>query len=146
MAQVVTSIEIARPPDEVFAYVTDPTRFSEWQESAVSANIQGGDPRVGARLVMQRRIGGVVRTFTLEITEFSPPKSWTFRGIEGPMIPNINVTVEPLDEGARSRVTFADSFEWHGTGESLVPMVVQQSRQTSPKTIQALKERLERGR
>jgi uncharacterized protein YndB with AHSA1/START domain len=31
MAPLVSTIEIARPQDEVFAYVTDPTTFVEWQ-------------------------------------------------------------------------------------------------------------------
>jgi len=31
----VTTIEIARPPAEVFAYVTDPSRFPEWQRDIV---------------------------------------------------------------------------------------------------------------
>jgi uncharacterized protein YndB with AHSA1/START domain len=30
----VSSVEIHRPPDEVFAYVTDPARFAEWQLDA----------------------------------------------------------------------------------------------------------------
>ncbi len=34
MPPIVLTIEIARPPDEVFSYVTDPSRFAEWQEDA----------------------------------------------------------------------------------------------------------------
>lgn len=37
MAPFVSSIEIARPPDEVFAYVTDPSTFSEWQAGVDAA-------------------------------------------------------------------------------------------------------------
>ena len=40
MAPAVTTIEIARPPEEVFAYVTDPSRFSEWQKA-----VHSGSPR-----------------------------------------------------------------------------------------------------
>ena len=28
-----TTVEIARPPDEVFAFVTDPTKLSAWQDT-----------------------------------------------------------------------------------------------------------------
>jgi uncharacterized protein YndB with AHSA1/START domain len=31
MPPIVTSAEIGRPAAEVFAYATDPARFSEWQ-------------------------------------------------------------------------------------------------------------------
>jgi len=35
MAPIESSIEIARPPEEVFAYLVDPTRFAEWQRDVV---------------------------------------------------------------------------------------------------------------
>ncbi len=35
MPPIVSHIEIARPPDEVFSYVTDPSRFTEWQADVV---------------------------------------------------------------------------------------------------------------
>jgi len=35
MAPIESSIEIARPPEEVFAYFADPTRFAEWQRDVV---------------------------------------------------------------------------------------------------------------
>ena len=41
MAAIVSSIEIARPPQEVFSYVTDPSRLTEWQESVVTARAEG---------------------------------------------------------------------------------------------------------
>jgi uncharacterized protein YndB with AHSA1/START domain len=31
MAPLVSTIDIARPRDEVFAYITDPSTFAEWQ-------------------------------------------------------------------------------------------------------------------
>jgi uncharacterized protein YndB with AHSA1/START domain len=30
MAPIVNSVEISRPPEDVFAYVTDPTHLPEW--------------------------------------------------------------------------------------------------------------------
>jgi uncharacterized protein YndB with AHSA1/START domain len=39
MAPIVSHIEIARPPDEVFAYVTDPSRFHEWQHDVMRVDI-----------------------------------------------------------------------------------------------------------
>lgn len=36
-----TSIVIARPPaDDVFAYVTDPTHFHQWQQGVGSGGMQ----------------------------------------------------------------------------------------------------------
>jgi uncharacterized protein YndB with AHSA1/START domain len=36
MAPIVHSVEIKRSPEDVFAYVTDPSRFAEWQEAVVA--------------------------------------------------------------------------------------------------------------
>ena len=42
MTPIVSTVEIARPPKEVFAYATDPSRFSEWQKGVVSGAVEGG--------------------------------------------------------------------------------------------------------
>jgi len=146
MPPIVSSVEIARPPDEVFTYVTDPSRFPEWQHDVVSVRIEGdGRPGVGSRFTTTRRIGGVERTMTQEITEVSPPRSWVVHGVDGPIRPNASVTVEPLDDGARSRVTLALDFEGHGIGKPLLPAVRRQTLKVAPTSYRNLKERLERG-
>jgi len=146
VAPITNSVEIARSPEQVFAYVTDPSRLAEWQESAVSTRLEGGDaPAVGSRVVVTRRIGRGERTMTVELTELNAPTSWAVRGIDGPVRGNVKGTVEPLDDGARSRVTIELDFEGHGIGKLLVPLVVRrQAQKEMPKNLQNLKERLER--
>ena len=146
MAPITNSVEIARSPEQVFAYVTDPSRLTEWQESAVSSRLEGGDaPAVGSRVVVVRRVGRRERTMTVELAELNPPTSWAVRGIDGPVRGNVKGTVEPLDDGARSRVTIELDFEGHGIGKLLVPLVVRrQAQKEMPKNLQNLKERLER--
>ncbi len=145
MAPIVSTVEIARPPDEVFSYVTDPSRFAEWQEGVVSGRIEGGGPPVvGSRYTTTRRIGGAERTTTSEITEISPPRSWAVHGVDGPIRAIVNVTVEPLNENSRSRVRLELDFEGHGIGKLLVPLVARrQARKQSPANLQNLKEQLE---
>ena len=41
MAPIVHSVEISRGPDEVFGYVTDSSRFTEWQAAVSSASAVG---------------------------------------------------------------------------------------------------------
>jgi uncharacterized protein YndB with AHSA1/START domain len=147
MAPIVSSIEIARPPEEVFAYVSDPSRLAEWQESVVSARAEvGGPPAVGSKAVTTRRIGRLERVMTMEMTNISPPRDWAVRGIDGPVRGVVNGTVEPLDDGARSRVTIELDFEGHGLGKLLVPLVVRrQAQKEMPRNLQNLRERLESG-
>ena len=146
MAPMVSGIEIARPPDEVFAYVTDPSRFGEWQRDVVAVRHERGRPgRVGSRFTTTRRVGGAERTMTQEVTEAAAPRRWAVRAVDGPIRPNATVTVEPLSDGAGSRVTFSLDFEGHGIGRPLLPAVRRQATRAAPSSYRNLKRRLEGG-
>lgn len=145
MAPIVASAEIARRPEDVFSYVSDPARLADWQESVVSAHVEGGGPPAeGSKAITRRRVGRGERTMTMELTELAAPRSWAVRGIDGPVRARVKGTVEPLDDGARSRVTIELDFEGRGLGKLLVPLLVRkQAKQELPKNMQHLKERLE---
>ena len=146
MPPIVSSIEIARPPDEVFSYVTDPSRFAEWQYDVVSVRIEGGGPpRVGSKFTTTRRIGGVERTMIQEITEINPSTSWAAHGVAGPIRPSAKITIEALNDSTRSCVTFALDFEGHGIGVPLVPVIRRMAAKGAPTSYQNLKKRLENG-
>jgi Polyketide cyclase / dehydrase and lipid transport len=146
MTSIVSSIEIACGPEAVFAYVTDPSRLTEWQEGMLSSRLEGGGPAaVGSKLITTRRVGRRERTMTMELTRLSP-LSWGARGIDGPIRAIVDGNVEPLDEGARSRLTIELDFEGHGLGKLLVPLVVRrQAREEMPINLQNVKERVEGG-
>jgi uncharacterized protein YndB with AHSA1/START domain len=145
MAPIVSSVEISRRPEDVFSYVTDPSRLAEWQESLVGARMESSGPTaVGSKVITTRRVGRRERDMTMEMTEISPPRSWVARGIDGPIRGIVKGTVEPLDDGARSRVTIELDFEGHGIGMLLVPLIVRrQAKDELPRNAQNLKERLE---
>jgi len=142
---IVSSVEIDRSPDEVFAYVTDPSRFAEWQANVVSGHLDGGGfQRVGSRCITARRTGRGERTTISETTEFIPPRSWGVHGTDGRIREDRRVTIEPLSGSARSRLTFELDFEGHGIGKLLVPLVVRrQARRDALINGRTLKERLE---
>ena len=145
MAPITVTIDVARPQEEVFSYITDPSRFAEWQHGVVSGHMDGGAPGVGSKCTTTRRIGGAARDVTSEITEIAPPRTWAVHGIDGPIRASVNVTVEPRDESAQSQVTIELDFEGHGIGKFLVPLVVRrQAAKEMPGNLQKLKARLER--
>jgi len=145
MAPIVASVEISRRPEDVFAYITDPSHLPEWQESVVRVKTDDSAPTAGgSRAAITRRVGPREMDMTAEITDLDPPRSWRVRGIDGPVRGNVRGTIEPLDDGARSRVTLELNFEGHGIGKLLVPLVVRrQAQRELPKNVQKLKERLE---
>jgi uncharacterized protein YndB with AHSA1/START domain len=146
MPPIVSSIDIARPPEEVVTYATDPSRFPEWQRDVVRVRVEGDRPTgIGSRFITTRRVGGTERTMTQEVTEQIVPRSWAARGVDGPIRPSATITVEPLDGGAGSRVTFTLDFEGHGIGRPLLPAVRRQTKRAAPVSYRNLKQRLERG-
>ncbi|MFG3497895.1 SRPBCC family protein [Streptomyces sp. NPDC047928] len=146
MSTIKESVEIDRRPEDVYAYVTDPSHLPEWQESAVSAHRVGATVLgLGSRVQVTRRIGRREMPMTMEVTEFDPPRSWRLQGVDGPVRGDVHGVVEPLDEGRRSRLTLDLDFEAHGLGKVLVPMVVRpKARKEMPKNERTLKNILER--
>jgi Polyketide cyclase / dehydrase and lipid transport len=150
MPPIVTSAEIGRPAAEVFAYATDPTRFSEWQQGVVDGHMDGPasgslSPAVGAKCVTTRRIGGANRPSTSELAHIDPPRTWGVRGIDGPVRAAVEVLVEPVTD-SRSRLTISVDFTGHGIGKILVPLIVRrEARKEMPDNMAALKQRMEAG-
>jgi uncharacterized membrane protein len=146
MAPITRSIEIARRPEDVFAYLDDLERHGEWQSEIVSARVDTEGPtRVGSRATETRRVGKREQTMTYEVTEHDPPRIFAFHGIDGPVRVVGRGTVEPVGDGSSSRVTIVLDFEGHGMGKLLLPIVRRQARKAVPKNQQRLKERLEGG-
>ena len=138
MTPLISTIEIARPPEEVFAYATDPLRFAEWQHDVVNVRMLDD-----SRFATTRRISGTERTMIQRITRDDPPRTFAARGVDGPIRPHATIAVEPTDGGARSRVTFTLDFEGHGIGVPLVPLVFRQAKKSAPTSYQNLKRLLE---
>jgi uncharacterized membrane protein len=147
MAPIVETVEIAKSPQEVFAYLDDLARHGEWQTQIESVELlTDGPTRVGTRAVDTRRVPGGRQKITYEITEHDPPRKASFRGLGGPIRPRGSVTVEPLDEGRRSRLTLELHLDGHGlVGKLLAPLARRDARKQVPKDQVRLKERLESG-
>ncbi|MGH9106773.1 MAG: SRPBCC family protein [Acidimicrobiales bacterium] len=144
MAPIVASTEVARPAEEAFTYVIDPTTMSEWQQGVVRGQLDGAPTHVGSRCTTIRKFGGREREVVTEITEYDPPRRWADRGVSGPIRAIVAVSVEPLADGSRSRVTIDVDFTGHGIGKLLVPLVVRrQAAKEMPENMNRLKQRLE---
>ncbi|MGH8979880.1 MAG: SRPBCC family protein [Acidimicrobiales bacterium] len=147
MAPIVSSTEVTRPADEAFAYVIDPSTMSEWQQGVARGHLDTPTTRIGSKCTTIRKIGGREREVITEITEYDPPRRWADRGISGPIRAIVTVTVEPLSDSSRSRVTIEVDFTGHGIGKLLVPIVVRrQAAKEMPENMTRLKARLEANR
>jgi len=145
MTPIVVSIDINRPPAEVFAYATDPSHFPEWQRDVASTDTGGADPHVvGSRFRTTRQFAGMKQTLTQQVTEVSSPTRWVAEGIDGVIRPKAALSVEPLRDGAASRVTFSVTYQAGGLGRAIMPLVLRQTEKGAPLSFKRLKEQLER--
>ena len=146
MTKIVNSIEIARSPEDVFAYIDQLERHGEWQSQIVSVQRDTEGPtRVGSRATDVRRVPIGKQSVTYEITEHDPPRKASFKGVNGPVRPVGTVTVEPGGEG-RSKVTLELDLQGYGLlGMLFAPLARAQARKLVPEDQKRLKERLESG-
>jgi uncharacterized protein YndB with AHSA1/START domain len=144
VAPIISTAEIALPAEDVFAYVTDPSTFPEWQQGVVRGHMNESPTRVGSQCTTVRNIGGREREVHTTITDCEPPRRWADRGIDGPIRALVEVAVEPLEGNARSRVTISLDFTGHGIGKLLVPLIIRrQAAREMPENMRRLKQQLE---
>jgi len=145
MAPITETIEINRRPEDVFAYLDDVERHGEWQDQIVDVEPQGDQPMgVGKRVRETRRVPGGNRSMTYEITEHAPPRQSSFRVLDGPIRAVGTVSVEPIGDGSRTKLTIRIDFEGHGiAGKVLLPVAKTQARKQIPKDQARMKELLE---
>lgn len=146
MAPIVESIEINRKPEDVFAYLDEVERHGEWQKDIVGVQrLTEGPTRVGTHVKETRKVPGGDRSMTYEITEHDPPRKSAFRVLDGPIRAVGTVSIDPLDDGSRSRVTISLDFHGHGLGgKLLLPVAKSQARKQVPDAQARMKELLER--
>ena len=138
------SIEIDRRAEDVFAYLDQLERHGEWQSQIVSTKVETDGPvGVGTRVREIRKIGGREQDTSYEITEHDPPRKTSFRGVVGAVRPVGTVTIAPVGDGSKARVSIEFNLVGHGVGKLLAPLARMQARKSIVESQQQLKAKLE---
>jgi len=142
---ITSSVEISRPPKEVFAYIDQLDRHGEWQSSLVDVKVQTEGPTgVGTRATETRKGPGGGQ-YTYEITQHDPPWKVAFRGLDGAIRPTGKVSIQPLDGQKRTRVTLELELEGFGMGKLFAPLARWSAARQIPQDQARLKALLEAG-
>ena len=100
------TIEVARTPEDVFAYLTDVSNLPAWQSGVHTAQIEdAGVSRVGARIRESRHMLGRELNTTLEITEYDAPRLFSLRALDSPVPFVVRHELELQDGGTLLTVT-----------------------------------------
>jgi uncharacterized protein YndB with AHSA1/START domain len=102
MIEFTIETEIDRPPSDVFAYVTDPSKLASWQTNTISAE-PDGPMALGTKIREVHSAPARMRIKTLvEVVEYELDRVFGMRIIEGPPVHG-RITFEPSDAGTRFR-------------------------------------------
>ena len=99
MARTEHTVVVERPPDEVFAFLTDLSSVPEWQSGAVEVREPEGELGVGTKYVEVLKFLGRQFEATIEVTEYEPGRRFSIRTLSGPIPFQVQHTLEPSNGG-----------------------------------------------
>jgi uncharacterized protein YndB with AHSA1/START domain len=115
------SIEIARPPDTVFAYLADPAKLGTWQDVEEISQITPGPLGAGSRLREVHKVLGRRRVEITEIVVYDPGRRFEIRMVDGPPLDG-RWDFAPSPVG--TRLTFTPIPRLTGSRKRLEPLMI----------------------
>ncbi|HWH32813.1 MAG TPA: SRPBCC family protein [Egibacteraceae bacterium] len=141
MPRFSNTIEIARPPEEVFAFLADHRNVPRWNYFVRTVRaLDGTTPALGARYHQVRRDDEQ----TFQITEWSPGRSFTIATLPGQR-PAFERTMRFTSTPGGVRIDDAWLLDI-GQPRLLEPMLAQAARRGVGDNLARLRELLENGR
>ena len=97
------TFQVAKPPEKVFDYLTDPSNLRAWQTSKTRVEVlTDGPPRLGFRVRERTKPPGVKEFEQLvEFTDFDRPHRVHTHIVEGPQPIDGTWTFSPAGDGTR---------------------------------------------
>ncbi len=102
MAHYNASVDTSRPPDEMFAYLSDFSSTQEWDPGVIEAERLGDAP--GQEGTEFRLLASFLHRkipLTYRVVEYDPPSAVTFRGESSTVVSLDRITFEPSEIGTR---------------------------------------------
>ena len=102
MITVDHSTTINRDPAEVFAYATDPSKNTEWDEDLIESKmISDGPMEVGSVVTDKRKFLGRDMDSEMEVTKYGAGKIFAVKTKSGPVPFEITYSFSPADGGTK---------------------------------------------
>jgi uncharacterized protein YndB with AHSA1/START domain len=138
------SVEINRPPEEVFDYVANRENLPEWSSPIleVQKQTQGTLAEVGARFTTVANFLGQRFETPFEVTVHDPPHRHTDRSKGGPFSQEYTHTFEEV-AGGRTRLTEVTEGEPGGFFRLAGPLLEMAGRRQFRADLETLKDLLE---
>ena len=126
MAHYNASVETPRPPDEVFAYLSDFSTTEEWDPGVAEAQrLDEGPIAVGSRFNVVADFMGRKTPLTYAVVAYDAPHAVTLRGENATVVSLDTITLEPTATGG-TRVSYDADLTLKGPlgiGDPLLKLV-----------------------
>ena len=143
MTEAHAAIDVARPVDEVFAVLTDPTKTPVWSSSAVEERWLTPPPYgIGSRRLAVTKGFGRRSENVAEVTAYEENRGWTMTSVSGPRFV-ASAAFEPITGG--TRIDFSWRFDLGGPLRAFEPLVVRVFMRSFERDLPTLKRLLESG-
>jgi uncharacterized protein YndB with AHSA1/START domain len=138
------AVQISRPPDEVFAFVSDARNRPLWDQSVDTEQLTSPEPiGVGSTVRTGLRSMGRDYVLTWEITEHEPPGRQTIESTSGPFPTTLAYQLSARDGG--TLVEFSVTGRPTGILRLLQPLIARNTQKNLDRGFPRLKRLLETG-
>lgn len=137
------SVTINRPPEDVWAVLTDVEKTATWSAPAVEEHwTTPGPVGIGSRRMATAQMMGRRTRNEAEVTELEPNRKWTMKSVSGPPF-EVSATFHAVEGG--TLVDWRWSFAFSGLLKVVEPVVVAVFKRQFAKDLQQLKLLMETG-
>ena len=137
------SIDIERPPDEVFAFVTDLDNLARWQPTVREVRWDG-ELHAGGEFEETRELLGRRARSRLEVVALEPGREFSIRVVEGPVPLTVRHLLEPAANG--TRLTLEAEGEAGGLLRLAAPIAERAAARQASQDLERLKRLIEESR
>lgn len=142
MAAFEKEIVINRIQQDIWDYISDPSKLVEWQASAESFEWTSEPPHgVGSTMLGVAKLLGRKVESKSEITVWDPPTRYGLKQIGGPIPFEATITIQPMANG--TKLTVRGEMEIGGFFKIAEGLVLKQMQKEMDKDYNALKKLLE---
>jgi hypothetical protein len=138
-----SSVEIMRPPDEVFRYLIEPSKQALWTDVPMR-RLDEGEPGPGTRMELTLAGGPIKAVIGLRYTAVEPPSRLAWETFSGPIGWQGAYVLEPAGD-AGSRLSQNGTLRFKGMWRLLEPIVGREIKSGEIKELEKLKAVVEAG-
>ncbi|HEX6148359.1 SRPBCC family protein [Nocardioides sp.] len=138
---IVRTIEIPRPPEEVYAYLRDFTSTNEWDPGTVNTTREEGDGGIGTRYHNVSEFLGRTTELIYVVEEDAAPHTFRLRGENKTVVAHDTMTLKPTSSGG-TELTYRAEFTFKGLARLLAPLAAPAFRKLGDDAEEGLRKAL----